>query len=138
MTTRAQAGPIAWITAGTSAFAGSPFEFAAQGTVSGALVNGGLCDATSAAFAGKVVLCGVGKSGLIGQKVGSCHDDDSNPSVEAELSRGKFVAPATLARHLMIIINGLIITQLVHRDASYGDDALGMIATLLAAARGIS
>ena len=64
--------------------------------------------------------------------------DDMQGWLEAELSRGKFVAPATLARHLMIIINGLIITQLVHRDASYGDDALGMIATLLAAARGIS
>lgn len=51
---------LADVTAGTSAFVGSPFEFAAQGTVSGTLVNGGLCDAPSAAFAGKVVLCARG------------------------------------------------------------------------------
>jgi subtilisin family serine protease len=39
---------------------GHPVEFAAQGSVSGALVNGGLCDASDASGAdwtGKVVLC---------------------------------------------------------------------------------
>ena len=35
---------------------GGHIEFSARGTVSGALVNGGLCDATGA-WAGKVVLC---------------------------------------------------------------------------------
>jgi subtilisin family serine protease len=51
---------LADITAGTSGFVGSPVEFAAQGTASGTLVNGGLCDATSTTFAGKVVLCARG------------------------------------------------------------------------------
>lgn len=51
---------VAELTAGTSTVVGSAIEFAAQGTVSGTLVNGGLCDAPSAAFAGKVVLCARG------------------------------------------------------------------------------
>lgn len=55
---------IADITAGTSAFVGSPIEFAAQGNASGTLVNGGICDATSATFAGKVVLCARGTVGF--------------------------------------------------------------------------
>ena len=51
---------IADVTAGTSAFAGSPIEFAALGTATATLVNGGLCDATSSTFSGKVVLCARG------------------------------------------------------------------------------
>jgi serine protease len=51
---------IADVTAGTVSAVGSPIEFAALGTVSGALVDGGLCDATSSAYSGKVVLCARG------------------------------------------------------------------------------
>ena len=38
-------------------YAAGHIEFSARGSVSGALVAGGLCDATNAAWAGKVVLC---------------------------------------------------------------------------------
>lgn len=36
---------------------GNHVEYAAYGTASGALANGGICDATNAAWSGKVVLC---------------------------------------------------------------------------------
>jgi subtilisin family serine protease len=51
---------IADVAAGTSSAVGSPIEFAAQGTATGALVDGGICDATSSSFAGRVVLCARG------------------------------------------------------------------------------
>jgi serine protease len=51
---------IADISAGASTFTGAPIEFAGRGATSGALVNGGLCNATSTSFAGKVVLCARG------------------------------------------------------------------------------
>jgi subtilisin family serine protease len=45
------------LTVGGVTYPGSHIEFSALGTVSGALVAGGLCDATNTAWAGKVVLC---------------------------------------------------------------------------------
>lgn len=54
---------VADLTAGTP-FVGSAIEFAAQGTATATLVNGGLCDATSTTFAGKVVLCARGTIGF--------------------------------------------------------------------------
>ncbi len=48
------------VTAGASTFTGSAIEFAAYGSATGTLVNGGLCDATSTSFAGKVVICARG------------------------------------------------------------------------------
>lgn len=48
------------LTAGGNTYVGQPVEFAALGTVSGTLVNGGECTATNAAWSGKVVLCARG------------------------------------------------------------------------------
>ena len=45
------------LTAGGVTYSAGHMEFSARGTASGALVNGGLCDATNGAWAGKVVLC---------------------------------------------------------------------------------
>ncbi len=44
------------LTASAGTFNGSPIEFAALGTATGALVDGGLCDSVGS-WAGKVVLC---------------------------------------------------------------------------------
>jgi serine protease len=48
------------LAAGGNTYVGQPVEFAALGTVSGTLVDGGLCDATNAGWSGKVVLCSRG------------------------------------------------------------------------------
>ncbi len=49
---------IATATVGTNVYEGGMVEFAAEATgATGALVAGGLCDATNPAWAGKVVLC---------------------------------------------------------------------------------
>ena len=50
---------IADVAAGTVTSVGSPIEFAALGSVTGALVDGGLCDSVGA-WSGKVVLCARG------------------------------------------------------------------------------
>jgi serine protease len=47
---------IAEVTANAATYTGSPIEFAALGTVSGTLVDGGLCDSVGS-WSGKVVLC---------------------------------------------------------------------------------
>jgi subtilisin family serine protease len=42
---------------GGNTYSGHHVDFAARGTATGALANGGLCDSTNAGWAGKVVLC---------------------------------------------------------------------------------
>lgn len=45
------------LTAGAVTYTAAHVEFSARGSATGTLVNGGLCDATNAAWSGKVVLC---------------------------------------------------------------------------------
>ena len=53
--------------------------------------------------------------------------------LEAELNSGDFVAPGLLAKQLVILINGLLVMQLVHRDGSYSAAVLCMLPSILAA-----
>lgn len=53
----------------------------------------------------------------------------------SELSRGDYVAPVLTARQLVVLINGLLVMQLVHRTPCYGAAVLCMLPDLLAAGR---
>lgn len=55
-----------------------------------------------------------------------------------ELARSGLRTPQLLARQLLLAINGLMIMQLVHRDASSGDAFLQLTASLLAGAKAVS
>ncbi|PZF76878.1 hypothetical protein DK847_10455 [Aestuariivirga litoralis] len=48
-----------------------------------------------------------------------------------ELRRARHASPARAARQLAILINGLIISQMVHRDAAYGEAALAALPLIL-------
>lgn len=48
-----------------------------------------------------------------------------------ELRRAHHASPARVARQLAILINGLLISQLVHRDAAYGEAAMATLPLIL-------
>jgi serine protease len=87
----------ATLTAGSSTWSGNLVEFAALGTVSGTLADGGLCDATNAAWSGKVVLCSRGNISfydkvhnvqLSGGKAAVIYNNVANESLHATLGEG--------------------------------------------------
>lgn len=55
--------------------------------------------------------------------------------LESELARGSYAAPGLTARQLVILINGMLLMQLVHRDDSYSSAVLAMLPAILASAR---
>lgn len=55
--------------------------------------------------------------------------------LETELARGPFPRPGLLARQLVVMLNGLLIMQLVHRSPDYGVAVLSLLGEVLAAAR---
>lgn len=55
--------------------------------------------------------------------------------LEGELARGGFADPAGMARQLSVLVNGLLIMQLVHRNAVYGETVLSMVRELLVSAQ---
>lgn len=54
---------------------------------------------------------------------------------EDELARGPYARPGLLARQLVVMLNGLLIMQLVHRSPDYGTAVLSLLSEVLAAAR---
>jgi AcrR family transcriptional regulator len=55
--------------------------------------------------------------------------------LEGELARGGFANAAGLARQLTLLVNGLLVMQLVHRNAVYGETALSMVRDVLVSGR---
>lgn len=55
--------------------------------------------------------------------------------LEAELGRGSYAQPALAAKQLVILINGMLLMHLVHRDESYSAAVLAMLPAFLASAR---
>ena len=55
--------------------------------------------------------------------------------LEAELGKGEYLAPALLARQLVVLFNGLLIMRLVHRTNSYSAAVLCMLPEMLASGR---
>lgn len=58
--------------------------------------------------------------------------------LEEELSRGPYARPGLLARQLVVMLNGLLIMQLVHRSPAYSAAVLSLLSEVLAAARGVA
>ena len=54
---------------------------------------------------------------------------------ESELSRGAYADATLIARQLTLLVNGLLIMQLVHRQPDYGAAVLSLLPGLLAAPR---
>ena len=55
--------------------------------------------------------------------------------LEAELAKGDYVAPALVAKQLVVVFNGLLIMRLVHRQNSYCAAVLCMLPDILASGR---
>ena len=55
--------------------------------------------------------------------------------LEGELAGGNYASPALVAKQLVILINGMLLMQLVHRDGSYSAAVLAMLPAFLASAR---
>lgn len=51
--------------------------------------------------------------------------------LEGELTRGGFADAASMARQFSVLISGLLVMQLVHRNAVYGEAALSMVREML-------
>ena len=55
--------------------------------------------------------------------------------LEAELGKGEYVAPALLAKQLVVLYNGLLIMRLVHRTNGYSAAVLSMLPEMLTTGR---
>lgn len=55
--------------------------------------------------------------------------------LEAELAQGPYRKPGLLARQLVVMLNGLLIMQLVHRSPAYGSAVLCMLSAVLESGR---
>lgn len=60
---------------------------------------------------------------------------DTEAWFEQELRNGGYPAPAATARQIVVLLNGLLVAQLVHRTAAHGEAALDMLPPILAAGR---
>lgn len=52
--------------------------------------------------------------------------------LEGELDRGGFADAAGVAQQLSVLVNGLLVMQLVHRNSVYGETVLSMVRGVLA------
>lgn len=52
-----------------------------------------------------------------------------------ELGKGDYTAPSLVAKQLVVLLNGMLVMQLVHRDGSYGAAVLCMLPDILASGR---
>jgi len=63
---------------------------------------------------------------------------DMEQWLEAELSMGDYSAPSLTARQLVLLFNGLLMMQLVHRHPAYAEATMAMLPTVLASGRAVS
>jgi AcrR family transcriptional regulator len=66
--------------------------------------------------------------------VAAAHQDLEHWLAE-ELAQGDYAAPSLLAKQLVVLLNGLLITQLVHRDKAYSASVLCLLPDILASGR---
>jgi AcrR family transcriptional regulator len=66
--------------------------------------------------------------------VAAAHHDLEHWLAE-ELAQGDYAAPSLVAKQLVVLLNGLLITQLVHRDRAYSAAVLCMLPDILASGR---
>lgn len=55
----------------------------------------------------------------------------------AELSMGDYTSPRMTAQQLSLMLNGLLLMQLVHRQPTYAEAVLAMLPTILASGRAV-
>lgn len=60
---------------------------------------------------------------------------DMEQWLESELSMGSYSAPGLTARQLALMLNGLLMMQLVHRDPAYAEATMAMLPVVLASGR---